>query len=238
MKLTYIYHSGFALEFDKFAIIIDYYRHMNNDSENILNRLLKSEKPLYVLVSHSHDDHFNPDILTWKNKKKNIVYIFSHDILETKKANKDDAIYLNKLESYKDGQIEVKAFGSTDLGISFAIKAGNKHIFHAGDLNNWHWKEESTDEEIKEAEVLYHKELAIISNKIKHFDLAMFPVDPRLGKDFAKGAEEFINSIHVDTLAPMHFSSDPEKIKIFEPIAHKYHCKYICWKKEGETSEI
>ena len=26
MRLTYIYHSGFAIEADEFAILIDYYR--------------------------------------------------------------------------------------------------------------------------------------------------------------------------------------------------------------------
>ncbi|MEI3154718.1 MAG: hypothetical protein V8S95_06185 [Odoribacter sp.] len=44
--------------------------------------------------------------------------------------------------------MRIKAFGSTDIGISFLIDIDNIRIFHAGDLNNWHWEEESTPEEI------------------------------------------------------------------------------------------
>ena len=48
--------------------------------------------------------------------------------------------------------LRIQAFGSTDVGISFLIHLQGKSIFHAGDLNNWHWSEESTEQEIRKAE--------------------------------------------------------------------------------------
>lgn len=235
MKLTYIFHSGFALEFSEYSILIDYFEDTEGQTGYVHDYLLKKESPLYILSTHSHHDHFNKEILAWRKEKKDIIYIFSKDILNESKAQETDAIYLDKLEIFSDKNIEIKTYGSTDLGISFYIKADNMTIFHAGDLNNWHWNEESTDKEIKEAEDFYQQELNIVSHDIKHLDLAIYPIDPRLGKDFMKGAKQFIEAIRVDILAPMHFSSDPSRICAFEPIAYEHNCKYICWKNKGES---
>lgn len=236
MKLTYIYHSGFAIEGDNFTIIIDFYK---DTPDNIVyNKLLKQEGKLYVLSTHSHYDHFVPEILSWKEINPNITYIFSKDILHEGKAQADDAIYLDKLETYKDSILSIKAFGSTDIGVSFLINTDNKQIFHAGDLNNWHWNEESTQDEVSEAENFYHRELSLLANEVKHLDLAMFPIDPRLGKDYMKGAQEFINTIKTDIFAPMHFDEAYEKIAKFEPYAIARNCKYISWKKLGESINL
>ena len=156
MKLIYIYHSCFALVGESFAVIIDYYK----DSAQrplvgvVHDELLKRPGKLYVLSSHSHTDHFNPEVLEWKKVHTDIQYVFSKDILENGEARLNDACYLSQGEIWADGVLEVEAFGSTDLGISFFLRLDGKLIFHAGDLNNWHWKEESTEEEVREAETL------------------------------------------------------------------------------------
>lgn len=82
MKLTYIYHSGFAIEGDGFTIIIDYYKDSDdNKSKGIVySELLKREGKLYVLSTHSHHDHFNREILKWQQERPDIIYIFSKDI--------------------------------------------------------------------------------------------------------------------------------------------------------------
>ena len=82
MELIYIYHSGFVISTSSYNIVIDYYK----DPANIIPSILKqTEKKLYVLCSHFHADHYNPDILFWKNVRKDIVYVFSNDIKKHKK---------------------------------------------------------------------------------------------------------------------------------------------------------
>lgn len=238
MKLTYIYHSGFVIDGDNFAIIIDYYKDSDNKNGIVHQNILNSDKKLYVLCTHSHQDHFNPEILEWKKIKNNITYIFSKDILDNKMATEGNAIYLDKLDTYKDNILSIQAFGSTDLGISFLIKTDNKTIFHAGDLNNWHWNEESTQEEINEAENYYNDELTLLSEHVQHLDLAMFPIDIRLGKDYIKGAEQFINAIDTDIFAPMHFGNNYESIAAFADIATLRGCKSISWKHKGQSIEF
>lgn len=233
MKLTYIYHSGYAIEAEGFTIIIDYFR--DSDNGIVYNELLKKKGKLYILSTHSHHDHFNKEILKWKNIHPDVIYIFSKDILSYRKAKARDAIYLDKSDSYQDETLYIKAYGSTDLGISFLIKAGKKTIFHAGDLNNWHWNEESTKDEIKEAEDFYQRELDLLATNVSHLDLAMFPIDPRLGKDYMKGAEQFVSAIKTDMLAPMHFDEAYDKVAAFARFAAEKDCKFISWTHTGES---
>ena len=84
MKLTYIYHSCFVLETDSCCVLFDFYKDTDKTNGFVHGELLKSDKPLYVLSSHSHFDHFNPEILTWAEKRNNIHFILSKDIKEEK----------------------------------------------------------------------------------------------------------------------------------------------------------
>jgi L-ascorbate metabolism protein UlaG (beta-lactamase superfamily) len=240
MKLTYIYHSGYAIEADGFTIIIDYCRDSPDvPEEGIVHKeLLKKKGKLYVLCTHSHYDHFNKEILKWKWEHPNVIYIFSRDILKYRKAKDRDAIYLDKSDTYKDETLFIRAFGSTDLGVSFLIEAESKTIFHAGDLNNWHWNEESAKEEVEEAETFYRNELDLLASKVKHLDLAMFPVDPRLGKDYMKGAEQFVDAIQTDVFAPMHFGEEYGKAAAFAGYAGSKGCRCIAWKHTGENADF
>lgn len=231
MKLTYIYHSGFAIEGEDFTIIIDYYK--DSADRVVHDFFLGRPGRLYVLVSHSHADHFNPEILAWQENRKDIRYIFSKDVPEY-----PGITYLNKLDSYQDEILNIKAFGSTDIDISFLIKVKNKTIFHAGDLNNWHWEEESTPEEAQEYENNYLQELEILAKETTHVNLAMFPVDPRLGKDYMRGARQFIDRIKTDLFAPMRFQEAYDKAAAFHVYAEGKGCRFAEWKQPGESIEF
>lgn len=240
MKLTYIFHSGFLVEGDNFFLLIDFFMDTEGlTSGRVHDWLLKQEKPLYVLSSHFHADHFNPEILTWKERKKNITYIFSKDILKRKRANAGDAVYLKKGDVYEDDTLFVKAFGSTDVGVSFFIKAGGKTIFHAGDLNNWHWKDESTDEEVRQAENHYLRELELVAKEVHQLDVAMFPVDARMGSEYAKGAEQFMEAIPVSLFVPMHFEPDfKHEAQIFRVFAEQKGIRYFMITNRGDSIQF
>lgn len=240
MRLTYIYHSGFAIEAEGFSILIDYYKDTGKKPETgfVHEHLLPRTGPLYILASHFHPDHFNPEVLQWKALKKDIVYLFSKDILKHKRAMADDAIYLKKGEVYKDGNLSVRAFGSTDSGISFLIETENKRIFHAGDLNNWHWKDESTTEEVAKAEGDYLHELGELAEATDFLNLTMFPVDPRLGSDYMRGAQQFVDRIRTDLFVPMHFWEQPAEAAAFGPYAEARGCRYLLLSVPGEGSDF
>lgn len=229
MKLIYIYHSGFVMEGKDFSILIDYYQ--DTPDKEIHEKFLKRPGRLYILASHSHKDHFNPEILSWKQERPDIQYIFSEDIRDNGQACYHDAVFLRKGEEWNDDLLKVKAYGSTDIGISFLLDIEDKRIFHAGDLNNWHWEEESTPEEVREAEDNYLRELETLARDTDYVDLALFPVDPRLGKDYTRGARQFIDRIKTRQFAPMHFWENYEKANAFRDYVESHGGKFIEAKK-------
>jgi L-ascorbate metabolism protein UlaG (beta-lactamase superfamily) len=203
MRLTYVYHSCFVLEDKKFTLIFDFYK--DSQEKYIGQNLARFPGKLYVFSSHSHRDHFNSEILAWKRIRPDVQYIFSKDILDAGLYKGDEAFVIEKFGTYVDDLLTVKAFGSTDLGVSFLVEANGEKIFHAGDLNNWHWKEESTAEEVRQAEEFYLSELAHLVNETDHLNVLMFPVDHRLGEEYTRGAEQILDKIKVDLFVPMHF---------------------------------
>ncbi|MFV0470292.1 MAG: MBL fold metallo-hydrolase [Dysgonomonas sp.] len=239
MKLTYIFHSGFAIESDNLTIIIDYYKDSADDGHGVVHeKLLNNAGKIYVLSSHSHFDHFNPEILTWKKIRPDIKYIFSKDILTEHLAEVGDATFIDKLDTFEDNHLKIKAFGSTDIGISFYMELQGKQIFHAGDLNNWHWNEESTPQEIEEATNYYLTELNLLAENVHHLDLAMFPVDPRLGKDYMLGAKQFLDKIKTDLFTPMHFGLNYDQANAIETYAHKNGVQFFKITEKGQTIDF
>ena len=216
MRLTYIFHSGFALETEQSILIFDYW--MNPD--NVLQDIIKSNKPLYVFSSHFHEDHFTRDIFEWKKGKENVTYLLSKDILRHRRASKDEAdAWLVKGASWSDGQVLVKALGSTDSGVSWIVETEGKRIFHAGDLNNWYARflpdavpgQTIYSEEFQEYidpiahEKQYLGELKDIKKVTDSFDIVMFPIDGRIGNGYTLGGRQFIERFKVGIFVPMHF---------------------------------
>lgn len=236
MKLIYIYHSCFVIEGEWFTIVIDYFKDTDGEHKGLVHDyLLNRPGKFYVLATHFHPDHFHPQVLEWKEERPDIIYIFSKDILKHRRAQPGDAIYLKKLETYQDDILTIKAYGSTDVGVSFMIQGEGRNIFHAGDLNNWHWNEESTPEEARGAEKSYLHELDIIAEDFKNIDLAMFPVDPRLGKDYMRGAEQFIDRIHTGIFVPMHFDESYDKANAFKDFAQSRDCIFFALTHKGQS---
>ena len=144
----------------------------------------------------------------------------------------------NKGDVYEDGHIRIEAFGSTDVGISFLIDLQGIRLFHAGDLNNWHWSEESTPQEVRKAEGDFLAEIKILQQKAPLVDVAMFPVDSRIGKDYMRGAEQFVERIKTTIFAPMHFSEDYRGGNSFRTFAESKGCRFLTISRRGESFDI
>ncbi|MCD7973722.1 MAG: MBL fold metallo-hydrolase [Candidatus Azobacteroides sp.] len=236
MKLTYIYHSGFAIESDKIIVIIDFFKDTEARKKGMVyDHLLKSEKRIYVLSSHVHPDHFNREVLDWREIHPYIRYIFSEDILQAGKAGKEDACFLKQGEGYEDEYIKIRAYGSTDIGISFLIRLEEKIIFHAGDLNNWHWKDEIPEEEARRYENAFLKKVELLTADYKELDLLLFPIDPRLGREYMLGAQQILDRIRVAVFSPMHFGQNYAEAASFRTYAESKNVRFIEWTHKGQS---
>ena len=132
--------------------------------------------------------------------------------------------------------ITVKAYQSTDLGVAFLVQAYGISIFHAGDLNLWHWRQESTLREIEAAENAYYE--AIEPLKGEHIDVAMFPVDPRQGLMYDAGANHFILTMKPRVFIPMHFQDRPEVAVDFARRARTPQTEVLALTRPGVVANL
>ena len=201
LTVTYYHHSGFSVAMDDVLLVFDYWTGEHGElpeDKRITVDFLKLFRQVYVFISHEHPDHLDPVVFTWRNEAP-VTYIVSADMpvgTRGKRMAPGDNLTLSP-------EVSVKAFDSTDLGVSFLVDIQGVHVFHAGDLNFWHWREESTVKEIEEADDAFRQAVEPIARE--KIDLAFFPVDARQGLMYDAGANYFIMCVKPRLLIPMHF---------------------------------
>lgn len=207
MKVYYVYHSCFILETKSSYLMFDYFKHEENEKFNfnfqeLLLEIQKSNKTFYVFASHSHRDHFNEEVLSFSKNKKDTYYVLSSDISVDNVTK--NVFVVKKLDLIEINNMKVNIFGSTDEGVSFLVNVDGYNIFHAGDLNWWHWMDDTKEEE-ETMESSFKAIVEEIININKKIDLAFFPLDGRLEKNYKKGADYFIDKLVPQYFFPMHF---------------------------------
>lgn len=218
VNVTYYHHSGFSVSLDDVLLVFDYWTGEHGElpeQKRITPAFLESFREVVVFISHDHPDHMDPVVFEWR-KIVPVTYVVSADMpvgTRGKRMAPGDEITLSD-------KVSVKAFDSTDLGVSFLVNLCGIHIFHAGDLNFWHWREESTVREIEEADEAFRTAVDPIMKE--NIDVAFFPVDPRQGKLFDAGANYFIMSVKPRLLIPMHFWNRAE---IATEFARRSRCR-------------
>lgn len=201
MKIHYLYHSSVLIELDTTNILIDYYQ--KDLPEFDLN------KPLYVLCSHAHQDHFNPQVYELTKMVKERHFIFSRDI---QKKNKNDAIYMRINDHYQDEHLSIDTLQSTDQGVAFLIEADQKVIYHAGDLNDWQWAEES-EQCNKQMHGSFMHEIKKL--KDKKIDVGFVVLDGRQKEYELLGMLATLKNVEMAYVMPIHFSFDESVIDRF-----------------------
>lgn len=204
MRVTCIGHSGFAVETGGATLVFDYY----TDDHDVLPAILERASRLYVFVSHSHRDHLNYDIFQWISHYRVERYVIANECRRKLGRSLDltafPFTFLHHDEDWDDGTVHVHAFNSTDVGVCYMVDIDGLRIFHAGDYNCWHFEQERSEQDVKKAIGDFNVILRAIESYTDHVDLAMFPVIPNIGGDFALGARLYLKAIPTAHFIPMH----------------------------------
>ena len=224
MKVTFIEHSGFMVEMEQNVLLFDYYQGEIPSFDG--------SKTLYVFASHSHADHYDPAIWKLKEQYKDIYYILSDDIKDN-----EGAVVMKAHEKKEVAGIEIETLRSNDMGVAFLVKVEGKTIYHAGDLNWWHWNGEP-EEDNEYYKKTFQDEMKYLEGK--KIDLAFMLLDPRQEKDFYLGMDDFMRMVGADVVFPMHFWGDFEvtdRFKVLE-CAKDYKDRIVKISTTGESFEI
>lgn len=242
ITVSYIFHSGFVVETNKEVFVFDYYR----DPTNIINSIEPNNRPIYFISSHRHPDHFVPEIFNLGKRFDNANYLLSHEIKQCaafrRHVSKEDAskaTFLYRGDCWSDNDVKITACPSTDIGISTCVQTDDITIFHAGDLNFWHFEEERSEREVKMARGQFEAALRDIKNLgFNEFDIAMFPIDFRQGKHSELGAKIFLREFKVKHFFPMHFWDNAEKATNFDTYRNPEYGFYHKLTIPGESKNI
>ena len=207
--VTYFYQSAFTVALKKTLLIFSY---RQEDVPQLPENLRLNEKDFHgfnnilVFVPNGSFFHHDPAIYQWKRSFP-ITYLLTQDAAREapRMANVRPC---REGDQFSIGMSRIAVHGSTDKGVSFLVEAEGLTIFHAGDLNLWHWREENTLREIARAEQQFYQVVAKLpKNKI---DICFFPLDPNQGGFYDAGANHLIMAIRPRVFFPMHFGARSE----------------------------
>lgn len=238
MKVTFLAHSGFLVELEHLLLLFDWWT-------GALPRLPEG-KPLLVLVSHQHHDHFDPHVFTLARPDRETRFLLGDDItlspenfaLWSVPQGMEDRIASlgggHRAEPFPG--VSVEALPSTDSGVAFLVTAEQRTIYHAGDLNWWHWEGEPDpwNPDMERRYKAYTKPLAG-----RHIDLAMVPLDSRLGPGAEHlGLSHLLEIARVDRVLPMHQWGDYTATQRFLEAFPQWAKHLLPIQGEGEVFQL
>lgn len=215
IKIDYLGHSGFFVETDNTMFIFDYYY---GDLSFLEEK--SDDKPLFVLSSHGHGDHFNPEIFSIVKTHRKTIYLLSFDIKDKSAVQENlDIQYLDADKIYEIEELGiVKTLFSTDEGIAFLIETKSETFFYAGDLHWWDWPGEDP-EWLAGQEAVFKREIGKLTDK--NIDLAFAVLDGRLEDNYAKGMMHILSELHPRYMLPMHFWDDKTVVERFKKLSEE-----------------
>lgn len=206
MNVTYIHHSSFLIETEACYYLIDYFQ----GSIPALN----PSKPVIVLASHKHHDHYQKSVFNiLKDMGMQSIYaVLSRDIPAGARPEDVPCLPVSAGKRYElpQGQ-EVVTFRSTDVGVAFLIRDGQEIFYHAGDLNDWVWSEEPEADNQRMTEK-YQKQIDLLARELdgRTLTAAFVVLDPRQEQDYDRGMLYFLQHTSCGCVYPMHYWEQPQ----------------------------
>ena len=237
MHVTFLDHSGFLVELPGLTLLFDWWQ---GDLPPL------PSDPLLVFASHRHPDHFNPRIFALDDGQRDVRFLLGKGIHLTDRNRKKwglsekaaaDCRVLSGGESASPlPGVTVEALPSTDEGVAFLVTAEGRTVFHAGDLNWWHWEGE---DKAWNANMAADFKRYTEPLRGRCADLALLPLDSRLGVPYAYwGLLRFLELMDVRHLLPMHQWEQPEITDEFLRAYPQYAPITTVIRREGEIFEL
>lgn len=216
MRVTHIYHSGFAVELPSCNLLFDWYT-------SALPPLAR-DLPLVVFVSHSHYDHYDARIWRLAKDFPQVTYVVDASVAPNAPAgldvravrpNQDLSLTLPASGAQPDAltgaqpdanpvELRIRTLESNDEGVAFLASAQGRTLYFSGDLNSWQWDREAEKNEASDQ--FFRRELRRAANAWRHphVDAAFVPVDPHL-TDPVAGLVAYMEELGADVVFPMHY---------------------------------
>jgi ankyrin repeat protein/L-ascorbate metabolism protein UlaG (beta-lactamase superfamily) len=225
-NIWFLGHSGWAVKTGNNLLIFDYF--INPRVKSPVDSCLASgyikpdelkELKVTVFCSHSHPDHYNKDIFSWRKTIPDIEYVLCFRPTDTE----EEFTYIPIHEQKQIRDMKVSTIHSTDLDGGFLVEVDGLVIFHPGDHAN------GEDGLMKE----FTDEVDLIAGKNMAIDILFAPIRGcGLGQpaQVKLGIEYMIKTLNPKMFVPMHageFTSEYKKLA--DEIAGNNYSTQIKW---------
>jgi ankyrin repeat protein len=207
----YLGGSGWAIKTQNHLLVFDYVedpRSARPDhpclTAGYIDTTELKNQPLTVFSTHSHGDHFNPSIFTWRQTNPATSYVLC--FAPAGVTERYTYIPVNG-EAEVDG-MNIYVNKSTDSGGGYLVEVDGLVIFHMGDHANG-------EDALSEA---YTKEIDLIAEKNKDIDIIFGPIRGcGLGTpDQVKAGTYYtLEKLHPALFVPMHIGTYSFEYKAF-----------------------
>lgn len=211
MKVWYCHHSGVAVKTQRHLLLFDLFGEALEPKEGqglqqgYFDPKEAEDQNTIVFVSHEHEDHFDPRIFSFRDKIKRIEYVLPEELDEIFSP----AVFVHPHMQVNLPDCRITTLDSTDIGVAYLVETDGKLIYHAGDLNRWHWEGEE-EAFNKDQELRYRREMEYLAKQLdgREIDLAFVPLDPRQEENCILGLQELLCHVRVKQVVPIHFWGD------------------------------
>ena len=224
MQVIFIHHSCFLVEIDERVLIFDYFDGDHVEGYHFTGKIptYAPDTRIYLFASHSHQDHYDMDVLRWGKQYPNLKYIFSKDVRISPNflakhgidpKIRERVLFVRADKQYAVDDLTITCLRSTDAGVAFYVEVAGVTLFHAGDLNDWRMEHigELMNGKMKREYRFQIKKLAG-----KPINLAFIPMDPRLGEYQSEGMDYFLRTTDAEYVFPMHMWQDYSGIRDYK----------------------
>jgi ankyrin repeat protein/L-ascorbate metabolism protein UlaG (beta-lactamase superfamily) len=145
--MWYLGHCGWAIKTRNHFLIFDYWNlGRDPNSPALVNGHIDPDEikgqNVTVFVTHEHEDHYDPAIFDWKDKVKDIRYVYGFRPEELPQNRETGYAgppyeYVGPREQKSFGDLEIRTIRSIDAGVGFIVKVDGLTIYHAGDHAGW-----------------------------------------------------------------------------------------------------
>lgn len=223
-QVTYLHHSGFTVELAHDFLVFDW------DGTQPPPRVPEGKRTI-VFISHRHGDHCSPLAFDLVRRTPGALLLCGRGV-----PRRGVASTVRFSEPLEAEGLTVRALRSTDEGAAFLVRTADACLYHAGDLNWWHWEGEP-DPWNPDMEKRYRAEIETLRGE--RIDLAFVPVDPRLGEAYVLGLDCFMRAAGASHVFPMHCWDDPtvgERLQA-DPATEPYRERIVFLSRPGERWE-
>lgn len=233
-EVWYLANSGFAVKTGGRLLLFDYYLHAPAGAgigAGVVPPEFLAGLDVTVFVSHGHYDHYNPAVFSLGAGARSVRFVGSPDVAPPCGAGAEVVPPGGRLSVQG---LSVRALPSTDEGVAFLVDTGALTIYHAGDLNWWHWAGES---EAYNRKMAADYLAAVDSLAGERIDLAFVPLDPRLGEEaYLYGLDAFMRRVGAQYVFPMHFGEEGDVCRraLCDPRTAPYRDRVVPLTRRGE----